>query len=376
MSSDCPHQSFERVEDFFKWTVGCCMCKSCTKIPQSKFISYLVDLEAQLGDLSQSKVPIRIFKLPIAFDHAKEKNAITRYIETQRLYASYLPDNLEFVAKNNGFERKDLVRILTQSKLITVSVGFFAALPLCLPVDPRERINYPKMNSLRVFTPEGRVSWGRSCMALYNVESPGGCQLTGLTIPGCDYLGSKKYYSLSRPWLFEDFDQLTYYEVDEAEYERQLALFHSGCYEYQIEETVLDMAEHNKLLEDTKDEVAAIRQKQKRAQDEMQELDDELIAKWTEKKAAGKIPMEKVEALLNDPGIEKISSPLNANVWKVVAEEGQEIKEGDGVAILEAMKLEISVRAEEGMNRKLEKLLVRPGDVVNAGDPLVLVRNG
>ena len=42
------------------------------------------------------------------------------------------------------------------------------------------------MNPSRVFTPEGQVSWGGSCMALYNVESPGGYQLTGLTIPGCD----------------------------------------------------------------------------------------------------------------------------------------------------------------------------------------------
>lgn len=230
------------------------------------------------------------------------------------------------------------------------------------------------MNPSRVFTPEGQVSWGGSCMALYNVESPGGYQLTGLTIPGVDYLGSKKHYSLARPWLFEDFDQLTYYEVDEAEYERQLALFHSGRYEYQIEETVFDMAEHNRLLEETKEEVAAIRRKQRKAQDEMQKLEDELMAKWTEEKAAGKIPMDKVEALLNDPGVEKISSPLNANVWKVVAEEGQEIKEGDEVAILEAMKLEISVRAEKGLQGKLEKLLVRPGDVVNAGDPLVVVR--
>ena len=204
--------------------------------------------------------------------------------------------------------------------------------------------------------------------AVTNLQAP--------RFPAATTSGPRNTTHCPGPGFCEDFDQLTYYEVDEAEYERQLALFHGGCYEYQIEETVLDMAEHNKLLEDTKDEVAAIRQKQKRAQDEMQELDDELIAKWTEKKAAGKIPMEKVEALLNDPGIEKISSPLNANVWKVVAEEGQEIKEGDGVAILEAMKLEISVRAEEGMNRKLEKLLVRPGDVVNAGDPLVLVRNG
>ena len=116
-----------------------------TKIPQAKLISHLVNLEAELGDLSRAKVPSRIFKLPIAFDSEKEKNAIKRYMETQRPYASYLPDNLEFVAKNNGFERKDLIRILTTSKLVTVSVGFFAALPLCLPADPRERMNCPKV---------------------------------------------------------------------------------------------------------------------------------------------------------------------------------------------------------------------------------------
>ena len=66
-------------------------------------------------------------------------------METQRPYASYLPDNMEFVAKNNGLARKDLEEILLTSKLIAVSVGFFAALPLCLPVDPRERLNCPKV---------------------------------------------------------------------------------------------------------------------------------------------------------------------------------------------------------------------------------------
>ena len=136
------------------------------------------------------------------------------------------------------------------------------------------------------------------------------------------------------------------------------------------------MAEHNLLLEETKAEVAQIRKKQKRAQDEMQKLEDELMEKWMEEKAAGKIPMDKVEELLNDPGIEKITSPLNANVWKVTAEEGQDVGVNDVVAILEAMKLEISVRAEEGVRGKVERLLVRPGDVVNAGDPLVLVRKG
>lgn len=116
------------------------------KIPQAKLIAHLTNLEAQLGDLSRSKVPSRIFKLPITFDSPNETDAIKRYMETQRPYASYLPDNMSFVAKNNGLERKDLEKILLSSKLIAVSVGFFAALPLCLPVDPRERLNCPKVS--------------------------------------------------------------------------------------------------------------------------------------------------------------------------------------------------------------------------------------
>ena len=69
-------------------------------------------------------------------------------METQRPYASYLPDNMEFVAKNNGLERQDLEHILLNSKLMAVSVGFFAGLPLCLPVDPRHRMNCPKVGTI------------------------------------------------------------------------------------------------------------------------------------------------------------------------------------------------------------------------------------
>ena len=136
-------------------------------------------------------------------------------------------------------------------------------------------------------------------MALYNVESPGGYQLTGLTIPGVDILGSKNGYSLDRPWLFEDFDQLTFHEVSEEEYERQLAVFHSGRYEYEWEETIFDMKEHNELLRSTKDEVKAIKERQAKAQAEMDKLEKELMEKWTKEKAEGKILMDKVEALLN-----------------------------------------------------------------------------
>ena len=130
-------------------TVGCCtsllIFYDGSKIAQRKLIDYLVFIESQLGDLSKAKVPSRLFKLPITFNSHRQDAAIKRYMETQRPYAAYLPDNMEFVARNNGLERKDLEYILLNSRLMAVSVGFFAALPLCLPVDPRQRLNCPKV---------------------------------------------------------------------------------------------------------------------------------------------------------------------------------------------------------------------------------------
>ena len=59
------------------------------------------------------------------------------------------------------------------------------------------------------------------------------------------------------------------------------------------------MAEHNEFLEATKEEVAKIRKRQRKAQEEMDKVEKEMMERWTKEKAAGKIPMDKVEALLN-----------------------------------------------------------------------------
>lgn len=66
-------------------------------------MNYLVKLEEELGDLSESQFPSRKYRLPITFESQKQKDSLQRYIETQRPYASYLPDTAEFVAKNNAF---------------------------------------------------------------------------------------------------------------------------------------------------------------------------------------------------------------------------------------------------------------------------------
>ncbi|KAL2838912.1 allophanate hydrolase subunit 2-domain-containing protein [Aspergillus pseudoustus] len=346
-----------------------------TKVSQKALITHLRAIETQLGDLSRAKMPSRVFKLPITFESKRQTAALQRYTETQRPYAAYLPDNMNFVAKNNAFTRAEFENIYLTASFLVITVGFFTALPIALPVDPRQRMNCPKMNPSRVFTPAGQVSWGGSCLAIYTVDSPGGYQMTGMTIPGVDILGSKKGYAPERPWLFEDFDQITFYKVDEEEYERQLALFQSGRYEYEWEKVEFNMAEHNQLLRETKHEVIAIRARQREAQREMDQLESKLLEQWAKEKAEKGVPMDTVDALLKDQEISPIEAPLNGNVWKVEAKEGDKLDKDQVVVILEAMKLEIAVRSEAPVvGSVVEKILVQPGDSIEAGKPLMLVR--
>ena len=139
-------------------------------------------------------------------------------------------------------------------------------------------------------------TWSSS---LYNVESPGGYQINGMSIPGVDILGTKRGYTTSRPWLFEDFDQIVFYQVTEEEYEKELALFNSGRYEYKYEDSFFDMAEHNKLLREVKDELAVQKKKQRAAQAEMDKLENHLMNVWQEEKQGQEIPIGEIEGLLN-----------------------------------------------------------------------------
>ena len=76
-----------------------------------------------------------------------------------------------------------------------------------------------------------------------------------------------------------------------------------------------------------------------------------------------------------DPSISSVDAPVDANVWKVQVEEGQEVKANDIIAILEAMKLEINVNAADDLGKaKVEKLLVQPGETVKAGERIALLK--
>jgi acetyl-CoA carboxylase biotin carboxyl carrier protein len=67
----------------------------------------------------------------------------------------------------------------------------------------------------------------------------------------------------------------------------------------------------------------------------------------------------------------EVRAEMVANVWKVVAAEGDAVADGDTLVILESMKMEIPVLAEG--SGTLTKLAVAEGDVVQEGDLIAVI---
>jgi len=67
----------------------------------------------------------------------------------------------------------------------------------------------------------------------------------------------------------------------------------------------------------------------------------------------------------------EVRSEMVANVWKVEVALGDRLEEGDTIAILESMKMEIPVLAE--VAGSVKQLEVREGDSVQEGDLIAVV---
>jgi biotin carboxyl carrier protein len=68
---------------------------------------------------------------------------------------------------------------------------------------------------------------------------------------------------------------------------------------------------------------------------------------------------------------EKITAGAAGKVWKIVAIEGQTVKSGDTIVILEAMKMEIPVVAPR--NGVIGQIVISEGSPVEAGDLLATI---
>jgi biotin carboxyl carrier protein len=69
--------------------------------------------------------------------------------------------------------------------------------------------------------------------------------------------------------------------------------------------------------------------------------------------------------------VAEVRAEMVANVWKVVASQGDAVADGDTLVILESMKMEIPVVAESAGT--LTELRVTEGQVVQEGDVIAVI---
>ncbi|KJZ73146.1 hypothetical protein HIM_07530 [Hirsutella minnesotensis 3608] len=206
-------------------------------LPREELVQRLITMEGCLGDLETIKLPNRRIRLPVTFTHKKLVDAMERYSANQRSIASYLPDPAQFVAENNGMTIEELRRMLLNME--TVVIG---------------------------------------------VESPGGYMPLGMSIPGLDFYGTKIGFRQDKPWLFQDMDVVSFYEVSETEYDGLMAQFRAGTYRFDVHDGIFDMAAHNKLLKETEEECRILRKQRNEAQRVMSQREKELLNKWLAEK--------------------------------------------------------------------------------------------
>lgn len=337
-------------------------------IHQRDLVAALLQIETSLPDVDTMSVPSRVVYLPMAFEDSATLDAVARYRQSVRDKAPWLPSNTEFIRRINGLDSVEQVRqIIFDTSYMVLGLGdVYLGAPCAVPVDPRHRLLTSKYNPARTYTAEGTVGIGGVYMCIYGMDSPGGYQLVGRTLPIWNKFLKNPVFQNGEPWLLKFFDRVRYYEVTEEELTQQREAFREGRLTIRIEEEDFNLAEYEDFLQENAESIAAFKASQ-------QEAFTREVALWQADEAA------QVDAALqvriNSGPIEVDGHPVTAdisgNIWKLLVEPGQAVEPDQPLLIVEAMKMEFSIYADR--SAKVSAIHCTPGKQVNAGDLLLVL---
>ena len=321
-----------------------------------------------LPPLEQIEVPTRIVHLPLSWDDPSTREAIRRYMQSVRPDAPWCPSNLEFIQRINGLESIDEVyKIFFDASYLVMGLGdVYLGAPVATPLDPRHRMVTTKYNPARTWTPENAVGIGGAYLCIYGMEGPGGYQFTGRTIPVWNRW--RKTEDFEKPWLLRFFDQLRFYPVSAEELLRLREEVPRGRHKLEIEEKVFRLADYEAFLAEHSDEIDAFQKKQRAAFEAERK-------RWEEAGLSMDTPAEamvEVDEIVVPDGCFTMDSPVTGSVWKIEVTAGMRIASGATALILEAMKMEIPLEADDEV--EIVEVLVAEGASVRAGQPLVVVK--
>lgn len=338
------------------------------KISQKDLLETLIAYEREILFENKWKVKSKIFKLPMAFEDKKTLACVTRYQETIRSEAPWLPNNVDFIANVNDITREDVRDMLYSAKYLVLGLGdVFLGAPCAVPLDPRHRLMGTKYNPSRTYTANGVVGIGGMYMCIYAMDSPGGYQLVGRTIPIWDKL-KLGAHSTEHPWLLTPFDQVEFYPVSEEELDKFTEDANHGQFKVEIQESVFDHEEYLRWIQKNAESIKEFESKQngEKAAEFAQLIQ---VANADLEKSGG---VKAVEEEKFPEDAELVYSENSGRFWKPLAKAGDEVEAGQGLIVIEAMKTEMTVSAPK--KGKVLKIVHQNGDMVDAGDLVAVIQ--
>ncbi|MGR6468370.1 urea carboxylase [Rhizobium sp. PAMB 3182] len=342
-----------------------------TALTRSRLVGLLGEIEASLPSINAVKVPSRTVWLPLSWNDPDAELAMRKYQELVRPNAPWCPSNIEFIRRINGLADEEAVKqtIFDASYLVMGLGDVYLGAPVATPLDPRQRLVTTKYNPARTWTPENAVGIGGAYMCIYGMEGPGGYQLFGRTIQMWNTWRQTPVFGHGKPWLLDFFDQVRFFPVSHAELTEARAAFPHGGYPIRIDDGTFSYADYEAGIAANAASIATFKASQQAAFEaerrrwKEQGLDSFTVDEGPCHHAGGDIP----------EGCFGVESAVPGNVWKVLVEEGQTVAAGETLAIIESMKMEITITAHAA--GRVKELRAGAGRNVRAGDVLAVLED-
>ncbi len=345
-------------------------------LSRKTLLNTLMAAEKELPAAEDLEFPTRILKLPLAFDATTTREAIAKYQQSVRREAPWLPQNTEFIRRINGLDSIDAVEEkIFDARYLVLGLGdVYLGAPCAVPLDPRHRLVTTKYNPARTWTAEGEVGIGGVYMCIYGMESPGGYQLVGRTVPVWNTHRVTRETQPGQPWLLRFFDQVQFFpmaEKDLLDFRRE---FVRGRVSLDIQHETFRVRDYHSFLQHEAESIATFKARQQIAfeseRDRWAEAGSVEIESSPEKFSLDTTITEPQDQLEGDTG-RMIGASIAGSIWSINVKPGDFVQAGQCVAVIEAMKMEVAVEAESA--GVVKSINVAKGKVVNAGHPLMTI---
>lgn len=199
------------------------------RIAYGDLVTELTAIYGALGTMEGLELESRLFYVPILYFDPWTKDCVEDYRATM----ADKEFDVELVIRLNELSgRAQFKRAHSSTEYWVAALGFWPGLCSLLPLDPRSRMNAPKYNPPRTWTPKGTIGIGGAITCIYPDRTPGGYQIfarTPMPIWDRDQRLAAFKDSLA---LFLPGDRVRFVPVDREEYDTIDAKVAEGTYKH------------------------------------------------------------------------------------------------------------------------------------------------